>query len=111
MNARYLILLVLLCLIIPALSGATITITADRHDYYLPVGEPAEIPLTVTSDYAVSLLPGVSWWGFIYKGLSVVALYLVTMWLYGINEAEKSELTSLLQALSARLYGRGLLCR
>ena len=61
--------------------------------------------------YAVSLLPGVSWWGFIYKGLSVVALYLVTMWLYGINEAEKSVLTSLLQALSARLYGRGLLCR
>jgi hypothetical protein len=57
MNARYLILLVLLCLIIPALSGATITITADRHDYYLPVGEPAEIPLTVTSDYATDI-PG-----------------------------------------------------
>jgi hypothetical protein len=57
MNARHAILLVLLCLVVPAISGATITITADRHDYYFSPGEPAEIPLTATSDYAADI-PG-----------------------------------------------------
>ena len=48
---RFLFALLALCLLVPAALAAGITITADQKDYYFTLGEPANIPLTVSNTY------------------------------------------------------------
>jgi hypothetical protein len=44
-------LLLLICLLLPAVTAADITLTADRQDYYFRTSAPVEIPLAVESSF------------------------------------------------------------
>jgi len=48
---RCLFALLALCLLVPAAFAAGITITAEQKDYYFALGEPADIPLTISNTY------------------------------------------------------------
>lgn len=50
-------LILLIVLLLPAVSAADITLTADRQDYYFRTGAPVEIPLAVESSFPAEI-PG-----------------------------------------------------
>lgn len=53
--------------------------------------------------YAISLLSGGGWYGFLYKGALIVILYAVVMWLFGMNASEKRDLASMGRYLNSKI--------
>ena len=48
-------MLIFLCLIIPSVCAAGITLTADQNEYYFSLGENADIPVAISSDFDRSI--------------------------------------------------------
>lgn len=53
--------------------------------------------------YLISLLPGDGWQGFSLKGLLIILVYVVSMWLFGMNVSEKAEYVSMIRNLIAKI--------